>query len=61
MKNIKTIKVMRLSLLVAMLSVGFTSMSCEAEPCEDCYTVSNYEDGSTSTYCVEYDCSDYNY
>lgn len=60
MRNIKFIKAMRLSLLVAMLSLGFTTMSCTPEPCEDCYTYT-YSDGSTEWMCVEYDCSDYNY
>ena len=58
MKNIKVIKAMRLSLLVAMLSFGVVNMSCTPEPCEDCYTFT-YSDGSTEWICVEYDCSDY--
>ena len=60
MKNIKVIKAMRLSLLVAMLSIGLNLTSCSPEPCEDCYTYVAMN-GETSTVCIEYDCSNPNY
>ena len=46
--------------IICVIALGLNfMMSCEPEPCEDCYTYT-YSDGSTEWVCVEYDC-DYDY
>ncbi len=60
MRTIKSVKLVRLSVIAMFMSIGFIFLSCSPEPCEDCYTYT-YSDGTTEWMCVEYDCSDYNY
>ena len=46
--------------VICLIALGVNfMMSCEQEPCEDCYTYT-YSDGSVEWVCVEYDC-DYDY